>query len=760
MRSDTIKKGFERAPHRSLLRATGAIMSEDDFNKPFIAIANSYIDIIPGHIHLDEVGQMVKRAVRKAGAVPFVFNTIGVDDGIAMGHSGMKYSLPSRELIADCMETMLRAHCFDGMICIPNCDKIVPGMLMASMRVNLPTLFVSGGPMAAGVLNRDSAQATPFSLAQKAGDLISVTKGVGAKQAGQITEAELEKLERLSCPGCGSCSGMFTANSMNCLCEALGMALPGNGTILATSKEREALYRAAAKQIIRLIEMDLKPRDIATLEAFDNALALDVAMGGSTNTILHTLAVAREAGIEYNIERIDAISRRVPCLCKVSPSCDYHIQDVHRAGGIHTILGELRRIDEAAGYVNGQYVKAEKPSRPPILNVKAKTVTGKTLGENIDDWDMRSGRRLREAETVRCSGACAQADSDGTLSNRPSDFLQGDPMGLLLWRVAAAWNLADAAAFTAILEEKGQVKLAADNVFKGEANILTGMAEYLKENQPRIRAELAMGANQSAGVLLWKYEGTAKTRFGVLRGTLGQQNCFRSITLETNEKKIARFEPAGIVPYDSTFLFNPKDCIRDLAHAYTIDGGLSILYGQLAPEGSVVKTAGISQGFKDYCGPDFVFEGPCIIFESQDEACEGILGGKVKPGDIVVIRNEGPRGGPGMQEMLSPTSYIVGMGLGDKVALITDGRFSGGTSGACIGHVSPEAAEGGPIGLLKQGDRLRIDFPNRKIDIKVDQSELDARKAEFKPMRTAVTGWLARYQKLVTNASKGGILMS
>ncbi len=758
MRSDIIKKGFEHAPHRGLLRATGAITTEEDFNKPFIAIANSHIDIIPGHAHLNEVGQMVKQAVREAGGIPFVFNTIGVDDGIAMGHTGMKYSLPSRELIADCMETMLRAHCFDGLICIPNCDKIVPGMLMAAMRVNLPTIFVSGGPMAAGVMQREPGE-TPFTLAQKAADLISITKGVGAKQAGQITEAQLKELEQNACPSCGSCSGMFTANSMNCLCEALGMALPGNGTILATSKEREALYIAAARQIIRLIEMDLKPRDIATLEALDNALALDVAMGGSTNTILHTLAIAREAGIEYDIDRIDQISRRVPCLCKVSPSSDYHVQDVHRAGGIHTILGELRRIDEANGFMNGEYIHGGTPTEKPILNLNTKTVTGKTLGENIDDWDMRSGRRLRKAEVVRCSGACAQADSNGYLSRRPAEFLSGDPSGILLWRIAAAWNLADAYAFTAVMEERGQVKLSAENVLKGEVNILSGISDYLKANQPTIRAELAMGPGQTPGILLWKYAGGNKARFGVLRGSLGKQDCLRSLTLETDEKKVARFEPAGIVPYDSTFRFDPKDCIRDKAHAYTKDGGLSVLYGQLAPEGCVIKTAGISQGFKDNCGADFVFEGPCVIFESQEEACDGILGGKVKEGDIVIIRNEGPRGGPGMQEMLSPTSYIVGMGLGDKVALITDGRFSGGTSGACIGHVSPEAAEGGPIGLLKQGDRLRIDFPNRKIDILVDAAELEKRKADWKPLKREVTGWLARYQKLVSNASKGGILL-
>ncbi|MBO7392223.1 MAG: dihydroxy-acid dehydratase, partial [Verrucomicrobia bacterium] len=509
MRSDIIKKGFEHAPHRGLLRATGAITTEEDFNKPFIAIANSHIDIIPGHAHLNEVGQMVKQAVREAGGIPFVFNTIGVDDGIAMGHTGMKYSLPSRELIADCMETMLRAHCFDGLICIPNCDKIVPGMLMAAMRVNLPTIFVSGGPMAAGVMQREPGE-TPFTLAQKAADLISITKGVGAKQAGQITEAQLKELEQNACPSCGSCSGMFTANSMNCLCEALGMALPGNGTILATSKEREALYIAAARQIIRLIEMDLKPRDIATLEALDNALALDVAMGGSTNTILHTLAIAREAGIEYDIDRIDQISRRVPCLCKVSPSSDYHVQDVHRAGGIHTILGELRRIDEANGFMNGEYIHGGTPTEKPILNLNTKTVTGKTLGENIDDWDMRSGRRLRKAEVVRCSGACAQADSNGYLSRRPAEFLSGDPSGILLWRIAAAWNLADAYAFTAVMEERGQVKLSAENVLKGEVNILSGISDYLKANQPTIRAELAMGPSQTPGILLWKYAGGNK----------------------------------------------------------------------------------------------------------------------------------------------------------------------------------------------------------------------------------------------------------
>src|SRR5215472_16083964 len=376
MRSDTIKKGFERAPHRSLLRATGSIESEADWDKPFIAICNSYTDCIPGHAHLNEVGMLIKRLVRAAGGVPFLFNTIGVDDGIAMGHSGMKYSLPSRELIADCVESMIRAHSFDGMLCIPNCDKIVPGMLMGAMRLNIPTLFVSGGPMEAGK-----------TADGKTVDLIDVFIGAAAKQSGHMSAEELLALEKAGCPTCGSCSGMFTANSMNCLCEALGIALPGNGTILAVSKEREALYERAARTIVQLVNSDLKPRDIATIEAFDNAIALDVAMGGSTNTILHTLAIAREAGITYDIKRIDDVSRRVPCLCKVSPSSNYHVQDVHRAGGIHTILGELKRMN--------------------ALTLSSKTVTGKTLGENIDEWDIRSPRCTAWARAVRVSGSSA-----------------------------------------------------------------------------------------------------------------------------------------------------------------------------------------------------------------------------------------------------------------------------------------------------------------------------------------------------------------
>jgi len=476
MRSDTIKKGVERAPHRSLLRATGSIESEADWEKPFIAICNSYTDCIPGHAHLNEVGLLIKRLVREAGGVPFIFNTIGVDDGIAMGHSGMKYSLPSRELIADCVESMVRAHCFDGMVCIPNCDKIVPGMLMAAMRVNIPTVFVSGGPMAAGVAQQSPEGELPAHLrpATAKSDLISVFKAVGELQTGKISEEALKKLEQSACPTCGSCSGMFTANSMNCLCEALGMALPGNGTILAVSKEREALYLRAAQAIIELVEGDLKPRDIATVEAFDNALALDVAMGGSTNTILHTLAIAREAGIPYDIKRIDEISRRVPCLCKVSPSSNYHVQDVHRAGSIHTILGELMRMD--------------------ALTLSCRTVTGKTLGQNIHEWDVRSETCSALARTVRVSGCSAlvldPADklgpaartSSGNLAPKPLMFFPADARAITLWRLAAAFNAGEPSAAASLFTDDAEFQVNEQLTWKGPAQIESGLRQKLADS--------------------------------------------------------------------------------------------------------------------------------------------------------------------------------------------------------------------------------------------------------------------------------------
>lgn len=555
MRSDKIKKGIERSPHRSLLKATG--VTDADMNKPFIAVVNSHVDVVPGHVHLYEFGQQIKEAIRANGGVPFEFNTIAVDDGIAMGHAGMKYSLPSRELIADSVETMIEAHQFDGMVCIPNCDKIVPGMLMAAMRIDIPTIFVSGGPMAAG--------RTPDG---KVVDLISVFEGLGAYQSGKMTAERLKTIEDNACPSCGSCSGMFTANSMNCLCEALGMALPFNGSALAKTEERDQLAQTAARQIFSLIENNLTPRQIVNLEAFDDAFALDMAMGGSTNTVLHTLAIANEAGVAYPLERINALSERVPHLCKVSPSGKWHMEDVHRAGGIPAILKELANSSD-------------------VLHLDRPTVTGKTLGQNI-----------------------------------------------------AAAEIKDA------------------------------------------------------------------------------------------------------------------DVIRSFETAHSKRGGLAILFGNLAPNGSVVKTGGVAKGMD-------TFSGPARIYESQDSALEGIMAGEVQAGEVVVIRYEGPSGGPGMQEMLSPTSAIMGMGLGDKVALITDGRFSGGTRGACIGHVSPEAAARGPIAALQEGDIVEIDFPNRSLSVRLTDDEIEQRLSKlpaFNP--TTKSRWLRRYARMVQSADTGAVLCS
>jgi dihydroxyacid dehydratase/phosphogluconate dehydratase len=543
---------------------------------------------------------------------------------------------------------------------------------------------------------------------------------------------------------------MFTANSMNCLCEALGMALPGNGTVLAVSKEREALYDRAARAIIKLVEHDLKPRDIATIEAFDNSLMLDVAMGGSTNTVLHTLAVAREAGIAYDIKRIDDISRRIPCICKVSPSSNYHVQDVHRAGGIHTILGELKRMG--------------------VLNTSCQTVTGKTIGENIDEWDVRSETCSEWAKAVRVSGASAivvdpndklgpaARTASGNLAPKPMLFFPADPLAITLWRDAAAWNAGDVEAQLSLFDPKATMKMPDRPALKGHDLIRLNIQQQLQESKGLVRAELGEFRAEPV-LLLWRYEkGGARTAYAMIRAKKIKNWVITRAEFDSDPKHLAKVVPSGLMPYDSAFMFDAKDCIRTKETAYTPDGGLAILYGQLAPEGSVVKTAGISAEFKKNCGPSFVFEGPCVIFESQDDACAGILAGKVKAGDVVIIRNEGPRGGPGMQEMLSPTSYIVGMGLGDKCALITDGRFSGGTAGACIGHVSPEAAEGGPIALLKAGDRIRIDFPKRRMDILVAEAELAERKKNWQPAQRDLGGWLARYRKLVTNASRGGIL--
>ena len=554
-RSDTVKRGFERAPHRSLLRATGAIRDESDFSKPFIGICNSYIDLIPGHVHLQEFGRVVKEAVREAGGVPFEFNTIGVDDGIAMGHIGMRYSLPSRELIADSVETVAAAHWLDAMICLPNCDKIVPGMLMGALRLDIPTIFVSGGPMKAG--------RTPDG--QKI-DLISVFEGVGKVKAGVIDEEELGILEQFGCPTCGSCAGMFTANSMNCIMEVLGLALPGNGSILAVDPARHELAKRAAARIVDLVDEGLTPRQIVTRDTFDDAFALDMAMGGSTNTILHLLAAAQEAGIPYDLERINEISSRVPYICKVAPATpNVHMEDVDAAGGVPAILAELHK----AGLLN-----ADRP-----------VVAGGTLAESLE---------------------------------------------------------------------------AAEN-----------------KNPVVVRSTDA--------------------------------------------------------PFRET-------------------GGLSVLFGNLAPRGAVVKTGAVAEHM-------LTFQGPARIFESQDEAVAGILGGDVQEGEVLVIRYEGPKGGPGMPEMLQPTSALAGMGLDRSVAMITDGRFSGGTRGLSIGHCSPEAASGGVIAAVRPGDRIRICIDENTLELLVDEAEIERRLAELPAFEPRIrSGYLQRYSHMVTSASEGAVL--
>ncbi len=554
MRSDMIKVGVDRAPHRSLLYATGKVKAKD-LGKPFIGVCNSYIDIIPGHVHLRTFADVVKEAIIEAGGIPFEFNTIGVDDGIAMGHIGMRYSLPSREIIADSAETVINAHWFDGVFYIPNCDKITPGMLMAAVRTNVPSIFVSGGPMEAGT----SATGKQLSLT-------SVFEGVGAHKSGKMSAEELLDIENNACPTCGSCSGMFTANSMNCLMEMLGVALPGNGTIVATSEERHQLIKEAAKQLVRMIKEDIKPRDIITKEAIDDAFALDMAMGGSTNTVLHTLAIANEAEIDYNIEDINKVAERVPYLAKIMPASDISMDDINKAGGVSAIINELASI-------------------PGAIHPNRQTVAGVTMGELVKDYHITNDQVIRTKD-------------------------------------------------------------------------------------------------------------------------------------------------------------NP----------YSPVGGLSVLFGNIAPEGSVIKVGAVDPSIQ-------VFRGEAIVFDSQEAAQENIDNGIVKEGHVVVIRYEGPKGGPGMPEMLAPTSAIQGRGLGTKVALITDGRFSGASRGISIGHISPEAAEGGPIALVENGDVITIDLPNRKINLEVSDEVLAERRAKLPVFEPKIKrGWLARYSKLVTNASTGGVM--
>ena len=601
LRSRTVTHGRNMAGARALLRATG--VAREDFGKPIIAVANSFTEFVPGHVHLREVGQVVAAAVKEAGGIPREFNTIAVDDGIAMGHGGMLYSLPSRELIADSVEYMVNAHCADAMICISNCDKITPGMLIAAMRLNIPTVFVSGGPMEAG---------KPVDGTTKL-DLIDPMIAAADES---VSDDTLAQMEENACPTCGSCSGMFTANSMNCLTEAIGLSLPGNGTILATHAARKTLFEDAGRRIVEITKRyyaddddTVLPRNIATRDAFENAMALDVAMGGSTNTILHLLAAAVEAGVDFGLKEIDELSRRVPCVCKVAPAtAKYHVEDVHRAGGIPAILGELDR----AG----------------LLNRTVHTIHGDSLGAFLDSWDVRSGNPSPEAVEL------FHAAPGGVRTTRP-------------YSQNTRWDTLD-------------------------------------------------------------------------------------------------LDAAG-------------GCIRDAEHAYTKDGGLAVLYGNLAVEGAVVKTAGVEEAL-------WTFEGPAVVFESQEDAVEGILGDRVKPGDVVVIRYEGPKGGPGMQEMLYPTSFLKGRGLGKACALVTDGRFSGGTSGLSIGHASPEAAGGGDIALVEDGDRVVIDIPGRELRLDVPEDVLrDRRERLLKDLGSyrardrhrPVSVALQAYAAMATSASTG-----
>lgn len=615
MRSDVIKKGYQRAPHRSLLRATG--LKDFDFNKPFIGVANSYIDIIPGHFYLNKYAEIIKDEIRKAGGVPFEFNTIGVDDGIAMGHNGMLYSLPSRELIADCIETVMNAHSLDAMICIPNCDKIVPGMLMGALRVNVPTIFVSGGPMKAGKLDDGSVL-----------DLNSAFEAVGAYESGKIDEKRLHEIECNACPGGGSCSGMFTANSMNTLCEAMGVALPGNGTIPALSKEREELLRAAARRIVE-IALDSETserfrfRNILNHKAVHNAFVVDMAMGGSTNTVLHMLAIAKEAGVEFDLESINAIAAKVAHIAKIAPALSsVHMEDINRAGGVSAVMNEVaKRGNSSLGNhsadlqgLGAVITDGVTPTPAPCKNSQSTTTNTRICGEGVSE-------SILYLDALTITGE--------TLGERIKDS-----------------------------------KITDTNI------------------------------------------------------------------IHTNE------------------------------NAYSQVGGLKILFGNLALEGAVLKVAAVAESMKE-------FKGKAICFNSQSEAIKGIAGGKVKSGNVVVIRYEGPKGGPGMQEMLSPTSLIMGMGLGESVALITDGRFSGATRGACIGHVSPEAAEGGLIALIEDGDEIEISVSRGELNLLVDSKILESRRAKWLEQGVAkqimqnkniTSKWLKRYSLLVSNAANGAVL--
>ena len=679
MRSDIVKKGHNRAPHRSLLRATG--LKDEDFNKPFIGVANSYIDIIPGHFFLNKYAEIVKDEIRKAGGVPFEFNTIGVDDGIAMGHSGMLYSLPSRELIADCIESVMNAHALDAMICLPNCDKIVPGMLMGALRVNVPTIFVSGGPMKAGRLEDGTIL-----------DLNSAFEAVGAYESGKISEKRLYEIECQACPSGGSCSGMFTANSMNTLCEAMGVALPGNGTIPALTPEREELLRQGARRIVEIaldssLSEKFRFRNILNAKAVHNAFVVDMAMGGSTNTILHMLAIAKEAEVDFNLESINNIATNVAHIAKIAPALSsVHMEDINRAGGVSAVMNEISKrgnsslgmqCDKVENFVKGTDAKsANLPQNSQNLHshtANTRIVDSKNPESQVDLATLKVAKHnfatniINESAKHNLESVVGVGDTQG----RGSDF--------------------------SCSEANPHLQIQAPPPCEKESKDSSFVNSILHLDALTITGE-----------------------------TLGERIANANIT--------------------------DPEIIRHNDNAYSQVGGLKILFGNLCKQGAVLKVAAVAESMKE-------FSGKAICFNSQDEAIKGIAGGKVKAGSVVVIRYEGPKGGPGMQEMLSPTSLIMGMGLGESVALITDGRFSGATRGACIGHISPEAAEGGLIALIEDGDEIEISVSRGSLELKVDSKILESRKAKWKPIKKEITSkWLNRYSLLVSNAANGAVL--
>ncbi|MDD7567319.1 MAG: dihydroxy-acid dehydratase [Helicobacter sp.] len=666
MRSDTIKKGFQRAPHRSLLRATG--LKDEDFDKPFIGVANSYIDIIPGHFFLNKYAAIVKEEIRKAGGVPFEFNTIGIDDGIAMGHGGMLYSLPSRELIADAIESVMNAHCLDAMICIPNCDKIVPGMLMGALRVNVPTIFVSGGPMLAGKLEDGTIL-----------DLNSAFEAVGAYESGKIDAKRLHEIECKACPSGGSCSGMFTANSMNTLCEAMGVALPGNGTIPALTPEREELLRKAARRIVEIALDSQKSeqfrfRNILNAKAVHNAFVVDMAMGGSTNTVLHMLAIAKEAEVDFNLSDINNIASKVAHIAKIAPALSsVHMEDINRAGGVNAVMHEVAKRNSSLGMQCEGFAKFPEARTPSALTSENPAKTSTATPQNT---------RICEDNS---SDSMASSESSGL------DSHQG---------------------FT---QSNNSVRSTLESVVGG-----LGGQRGDKGSDFAIQAPLSPLEKEAQASVL---------HLDAL-----------TITGETLGERIAGTE------------ITDTEIIHTNENAYSQVGGLKILFGNLAEQGAVLKVAAVAESMKE-------FKGKAICFNSQAEAIKGIAGGKVKAGNVVVIRYEGPKGGPGMQEMLSPTSLIMGMGLGESVALITDGRFSGATRGACIGHISPEAAEGGLIALIEDGDEICISVSQGSLKLLVDSQTIQSRRAKWKPIKKDIKSkWLKRYSLLVSNAANGAVL--